>query len=675
MKVSIVKTNGEHLIEIDGRLYPPLSFKSFRPNPRNISEFYQAGVRLYSVLSSGIISALGVPYSHFGESWVGDGEYDFEPVDRQLDMFIENAPDGYFAPMFQLDTRRWYIEKRGVPNSFTHLSQIAGDEDYRSAAAGYLKAVVSHCEEKYGDRIYGYFLLGGTTTEWFSDLDYEAPHPIKEAAYRRYTGDDNARLPTREQLERTGGNFLEPSELNVYDARRFHAELISDLILYFAHELKVTVNYQKLVGLYYGYLFELGTPRLHNAGHLDYERVFLSPDIDMISSPSSYGYRSQTDPSGFMVTQTTLYAHDKLYFLEFDHRTHTIPDRLCEPIVNENGNLLYDSRLFPGADSKCKNDAESVNLMYRDFLLCQANGTAMWWFDMFDGWFRSERMMYAVKHMLELERQLRGADKSSAAEVAVFAEGESMYHVRKSSPIASRTLCGLRRVLAATGVPYDVYSIADVSLPEVKGYKLYIFVNQYDISDETKRYIDENCRLPGKTVCWLYAPNYAKRDGCAVSRVSETVGMNVVESENPHGDILYKNQPVEQLASGPYFSVDDVSARPIAYWRDGRVAAAEKPQDGIKSIYYCGQLPPPELLRQIFNESGIFSYSDRPDVYIYVKRAFVGVYNASDTDAIITVGRDGVYRDLIGGGEFTAVNGRLKLPWRELRAYLLVTAD
>ena len=102
MKVSIVKNGGEHLIEIGGRLYVPLSFKSFRPNPRNISEFYEAGVRLYSVLSSGIISALGVPYSRFGESWVGDGEYDFEPVDRQLDMFIENAPDGYFAPLAAL---------------------------------------------------------------------------------------------------------------------------------------------------------------------------------------------------------------------------------------------------------------------------------------------------------------------------------------------------------------------------------------------------------------------------------------------------------------------------------------------------------------------------------------------------------------------------------------------
>ena len=61
-----------------------------------------------------------------------------------------------------------------------------------------------------------------------------------------------------------------------------------------------------LAGLTPIFDFSRNTLELHNAGHLDYERVFLSPDIDMISSPSSYGYRSQTDPSGFMVTQTTL---------------------------------------------------------------------------------------------------------------------------------------------------------------------------------------------------------------------------------------------------------------------------------------------------------------------------------------------------------------------------------
>ena len=237
MKVSVTRDHGMLKVDIDGRLYAPLSFKSFRPNPKNISEFYQAGVRLFSVLSSGIICALGVPYSRFGESWVGEGKYDFSAIDRQMDMFIENAPDGYFAPMFQIDTRPWYLESHpDAPNSFTHLTWAAYNEEWKRAAAEYLKEAIKHCEAKYGDRIYGYFLLGGMTTEWLAHPDHEASHPLKEAGFRAFKKDKSARLPSIDELTREGRIFLEKGEENVYDARRFHAETVSDLLLYFAAE-------------------------------------------------------------------------------------------------------------------------------------------------------------------------------------------------------------------------------------------------------------------------------------------------------------------------------------------------------------------------------------------------------------------------------------------------------
>ena len=304
-QAKVVNHNGTLKISINGKEYIPLSFKSFRPNPQNVSEFYNAGVRLFSVLSSGITSALGVPYSLYGESWTGDGEYDFSPIDRQMDMFIQNAPDAYFAPMLQLDTRDWYLAQHpGVPNSFTRLSQIAGDEAWKRAAADYMKAAISHIEEKYGDRVYGYFMLCGTTTEWFSEYDYEEPNSIKNNAYKIWRKDSDAALPSREALGRPGDVFLEEDEHEVYLARKFHNKLIADLILYFAHEAQEILHKNKLLGVYYGYLFELGGERLYNAGSLGYEKVFLSPDINMISSPSSYSYREAFDPSAFMVRRT-----------------------------------------------------------------------------------------------------------------------------------------------------------------------------------------------------------------------------------------------------------------------------------------------------------------------------------------------------------------------------------
>lgn len=673
-QVKIVRDNGILKLSINGRRYHPLSFKSFRPNPKNVSEYYAAGVRLFSVLSSGVTSALGVPYSLYGESWVGDGRYDFSALDRQMDMFIENAPDAYFAPMLQLDTRDWYLKEHPeLPNSFTNLSQTAGDAAWKRAAADYLKAAITHIEEKYGDRVYGYFMLCGTTTEWFSDHDFEAPHPIKNAAYRAWRGDPNAFLPGPDALNREGDVFLGKDEQEVRLARRFHNELIADLILYFAGEAQSVIQKNKLLGVYYGYLFELGGQRLYNAGSLGYEKVLLSPLIDMISSPSAYGYRGISDPSAFMVTQKTLDAHNKIYFLEFDHITHVAPERITDGLDSHSSNCKMVT--IPGAANKCKNETESLNLMYRDFVLCMSKGAALWWFDMFDGWFRSEGMMNAVGRMLEIAQQLSKRPAESAAQIAVFAEGESMYRARKSANLATLCLSDIRRTLAACGAPYDLYSIADLALPEADRYQLYIFVNQYDMGKETRALIEETCRRKGKTILWLYAPDYATDGSLKVENISEITGITAAESRSGHGKMVYRGELYDYPLNPPYFSVSDRDAAPLAFFEDGAAAVAEKEIDGYKSVYCAACNLPAGLLRDILLRSGIFVYSRNDLVYTYVNSGSIGVYNATGMDAEIYLKEDGVYTDLIGGETFVCKNGTLKIKNREINAHLLVKKE
>lgn len=669
MNVKLTRHLGRLKIDINGKLYEPMSFKSFRPNPNNVSEFYSAGVRLFSVLTSGLTSALGVPYSLFGESWIGEGKYDFSAIDRQMDMFLENAPDAYFAPMIQIDTRDWYLKAHpDKPNSFTHLSQIAHDEEWRLAAAEYMKAAIRHCEEKYGERIYGYFLLGGTTTEWFSHGDKEASHPIKEAGYRKWSGDDQASLPSLERLNREGSVFLEPDEDDVYRARQFHAETISELVLYFAAEAQTVIRHQKLLGVYFGYLFELGGERLYNDGSLDYERVFFSPDIDMISSPSAYGYRKITDPSAFMVTQKTLDDHNKLYFLEFDHITHVAPEEIRDglDVTSSNRSIVK----IPGSKSKCKNETESLNLMYRDFILCNANRAALWWFDMFDGWFRSDGMMAAVSHMLKLSKSLGAIATESVAEIAVIAEGKSMYRARKSARLATECLSNIRRTLAECGCAYDLYSVGDCDEALSRPYKLYVFVNQYDMPDSAS--IHKRLRNSGKSALWLYAPAYATNGQLSTSAIQNATGICVNEQISSNGGIVWADSVIDYGLDAPYYNVDDPNATPLAYFENGTVAVAYREPEGYRSVYAATCNLPSGLLRQIAADAGAFVYSDNDFVYVYPNSASVGVYNATDEDAIIHLPEDGVYIDMIEGGRYTCKDGNLYLAKKSIRSYLLI---
>ena len=671
MKVEIKRINGVLKVVVNGAVYDPLSFKSFRPNPQNISEFYQAGVRLFSVLTTGLISALGVPYSLFGESWIGEGEYDFSAIDSQMDLFLENAPDAYFAPMIQIDTRDWYLAAHPEkPNSFTHLSQIAHDEEWRAAAANYLCAAIRHCEERYGDRIYGYFILGGTTTEWFSHWDKEASHPIKEAGYRQWLGDDSAVLPSLERLNRAGDVFLSNAEEDVYQARRFHAESISNLILYFAREAQTVIKHEKLLGVYFGYLFELGGERLYNDGSLDYERVFFSHDIDMISSPSSYAYRKLGDPSAFMVTQKTLDDHNKLYFLEFDHITHVAPEEIHDSLDEDAPNKGLVK--IPGSKSKCKNETESLNLMYRDFLLCNANRTALWWFDMFDGWFRSEGMMNAVSHMLQMSKCFEDWQTESVAEIAVFAEGESMYRARKSANLATLCLSDIRRTLAECGCAYELYSMGDFEQVDLNRYKLILFVNTYELTTQKRKMIADRLCNSGKTALWLYAPAYATRGCCEVNEIEKVTHIHVSKSTNAHGGLVFEDTVARYDLSAPYFAIDDEDATPIAHFEDGAIAVAERIIDGYRSVYTATCNLPSVLLRKIARSAGAFVYSEYDRIYVYPNSSSVGVYNAMDGESIVALREDGDYRDLIGGQIYRCLNGKICLPPKPIRAYLLV---
>lgn len=671
MKAKVTRHNGRLKVDIDGQLFDPLSFKSFRPNPQNIWEFYQAGCRLFSVLTTGLTSALGVPYSLFGESWVGEGRYDFSAIDQQMDMFLANAPDGYFAPMIQIDTRNWYLESHpDVPNSFTHLSQAAYYEPWRKAAAEYLKAAIRHCEEKYGERIYGYFLLGGTTTEWFSEWDKEASHPIKEAGYRRWIGDKNAMLPILDRLNRNGPVFLRHDEEDIYRARRFHSQTISDLVLFFAQEAQSVIRHKKLLGVYFGYLFELGGERLYNVGSLDYERVFFSDDINMISSPSAYGYRKLLDPSAFMVTQKTLDRHNKLYFLEFDHITHVAPEEIKDDLDERASNRIIVK--IPGSKSKCKNETESLNLMYRDFILCNANQTALWWFDMFDGWFRSDGMMNAIGHMLKTAKDLGQLPTESVAQIAVIAEGESMYRARKSANLATVCLSDIRRTLAQCGCAYELFSVGDIDDLLRRSYKVYLFINQYDIPAERKKQIIESLGNSGKMAIWLYAPGYATDGKCQAAAITDITGMRVAQREESHGGILYENCVMDTGLAQPYFSVEEEAAVPMAWFEDGTVAVAYRDTDGYRSVYAAACNIPSGLLRRIAADAGVFVYSNHDRVYVYPNSTAVGVYNATDANAVIHLPQDGRYRDLIEGGHYECKNGIAVLPLKPIRAYLLI---
>lgn len=666
MNVKLEKCGGAVKINIDGRIIEPLSFKSFRPTARNISDFYKAGVRVFDILTSGIICKLGVPYSLYGESWIDDNTYDFEPIDRQIELFMENAPEAYFALMIQIDTREWYCEKHGVPYTFTHLSQEVCDREWREASKEYLRQVVRHTEEKYGDRFYGYFILGGQTTEWFSAEDDEETYPTKLEAYKKYMNDENAVIPSKAERDVSSERvYLDPEkEKNLISYRKFHSEIIADAIVEYAHTVKEETNYKKLCGVYYGYLFELDNKRLWDAGTMSYEKVFDCPDIDMISSPSSYGHRAYDSVSAVMVTSDTLDVRDKLYFLEFDHITHLAPKVI--PAMSGRETIP-----IPGHDSKFKSESETIDVMRRDFMLCCARRLALWWFDMFEGWFYSDNMMSEIKRFIEIAKEITSRNNTvSNSEICVIAEGgESLCCVNKLSGVNTVLFGRQRDGLGRMGAPYDIYSVCDLEKIKYDGYKLVIFLDRYKMSEEQRSFIEEKVKTSGRTVMFFGFAGGIDDDGLNAAAASEAIGMNVKLDVGENKAEAYGHTCGNGKRQTRVYC-DDAEATVLGRFSDGKTSLAMKENNGCKCVFSSIGALDGDVFRKIAEIAGVHIYTDKCPVY--VNSDIIGLYMNSGEDVTVSLCEDGTYFDAFTGNEYVSENKKIEVKHGGYRSVMLL---
>lgn len=663
MQAKIEKRNGLLKIKIDNRYFEPLSFKTFRPSDRNISDFYKSNVKLQCILSSGMTSYLGVPYSLFGESWIGNRIYDFSAVDRQIELFIKNAPDDYFALMLQLDTRDWWlIENPECSNSFFKLSQTAGCEKWREAAADYMQAMIKHVEDKYGERFYGYFLLGGMTTEWFSYDDFGEGHPYKEAAYRKYTGDSTIAIPEESIREHTSkGVFRDPKQdADAVRYWKFHHELIADTILYFAEKAQEVLKHRKLLGLYFGYLLELSEDRLLNVGHLAYEKVFASDNIDMIASPSSYHHRKFDQTSAFMTTVDSLRLHNKIYFLEFDHITHLAP-----PSV--------EGRNIPGYTSKLKNEEETISVMRRDYMMCLAKGVALWWFDMFEGWFYSDGMMKEIKNMVKISEYMSEFDVKQNAEIAVFAHGESMYYIDKKSGLNTALLDRQREGLNRMGAPYDIFSLCDMDKIDLDKYKMVIFLNTFTFTDGQRTVINEKVKSGNKSVVWVYAPDYIQVGGLSLKAVSEMTGIMLTDINRTDNTVVTeKGEYGTERPVSPCFAANDPMCSVLGTYKNGGEAAFVSKDCGRYVSYYSGMGNiDGDSLRMIAKAAGVHIYTNDGSP-VYANSRICGVYPACDGEITVHFEKDGMVKELFENECFEIKNKKLALQVKKGEAKLFL---
>ncbi len=669
----IIDRNGYPVFSFRGEELAPVMFRSFRPTPANISLFARAGVRISQIMVSGQMNGMDIPYSLYGPVWVDEHSYDFDAFERQLQAFTTFAPDSYYLIFIQLDTpAQWLLRHPESVSSFSNLQAGCQDEEWKAAAAEYLKTFIEYCETKHGSKICGYMISAGRSCEWFSGTDLK--HPLIREAYLGKAQTKAGKVPVLSSYE-TGKSILRKKNSKEMDFLRFCENNTADIALYFSAEAQKVLNHKKPLGLFGGYFALRNNALLTNL----FEKVWESADVDMICSPAMYDdFRKLSNASAMTIPIDSLKMAGKLHINELDHRTE-LAYYPCEyPVLPPKKRMGY--RLLPGnlMDDCYKTHFESEMVLRRELASCLQKSSAFWWFDFYGGYYGDDRYERMLRQHVDIYKRITSArtGRKNLSGTAVIVQTPAMSYIRDGGGLQKALVYDNIREIAKSGALYDVYNLADLRNIDLTGYRCVIFLNVLDPDEETESYIRENMNCAYKI--WIYAAGLV---GKSVARMSELIGMKIREVHPiPKAPDMFKEQEKlkvqeEETAEDtvgmisewegfqlgferkitPSFYVEDPEASELTRYREnGLVSAAAKG----KNFYFAYGSLPAALWRHLFHLAGVHLYS-QVNGALYANSHFIS-YQTSETENVaLNVGRNGVVEELFDGGRYEITDGLL----------------
>ena len=523
-----------------------MAYRSFKPQLEMTKNFANMGVNTVSFISSNCMNSLGEPYCDYPPIWIGPGTYDFSSLDSQINDIRSANPAAEMICIIDLNAPHWWVRynmyKEGLDrsaDSLTELGRVASNPLWRKETGDYLKAFLKHSGTNYSDCICAYVLSCGTTSEWF-DLSLGAESPSKIAAYRSWCVDHGENsfvdIPTQSVRDNITHGFLRDpgKDKQAIDYWRFCNSQIADTALYYAEITQKEIEHRVALGIFFGYIMEL--TNLPSEGHLDYEKVYSSPDLDFFIAPGPYGARELGSWGGSMVATGTINLKGKIFLQEIDHRTHTA------------NRFPAESKGFTGYPYFWKNRKESIAGLRREFAFTFVEGNALWWFDMWSGWYKDEVIRKEIAKMSEVWKKHYKKEYESATEIAVFLDPESVYYMDSSNKMYEDSLSEIRFSLGKVGAPYKVFSVNDIENIDLKKFKLLIFPNLYVVDDSKRKLLKKACKN-NRTILWLYAPGIISDGQYNEANVEKLAGVNfgtegIIKTKMGNWNSVYSFKPL-----------------------------------------------------------------------------------------------------------------------------------
>ena len=613
------------------------------PFPGQVALARDAGVRLISTS----MPACWLPPEE-PENWEG--------IDKVMNTIIAVHPTALIVPRVSANSPGWWIEQHPEaqmmfegkkPGRFATVSS----RRYRRDVAAHFEKLCRHLLEAFPEHFAGIHPAGQNSAEWFYDKSwgplvsgYEPPTLVAWQQWLKRHGEEDAEtaeIPTPEERHGAPNGVLRDpaSERRLIQFNHFWQEEMADCVLEVAAACRRGTEGQKLVVIFYGYVFEFhplrnGAPY---SGHYKLGKVLQSPDIDILCSPISYFDRQWQGTAPCMTVAESVARSGKLWLNEDDTRTY----------------LAQTTRYGGVADL-----AQTRAVMRRNTAQAALRGFGTWWMDLPGrGWFNDPRIWEEHTRLDALDKAMLTRSAPFRPGIAAIIDEGSVCHLSGKSHAAARPLVyEARAALGRCGAPYGQYLLEDVTTGHVPA-KLQVFLAAWALSPEQRREL-RKARAPGTTRVWAYAPGFILPDRASVDGMREVTGFahrqvsldtpvsQPTETGRRHGltEVWGQKAPVT-----PLFTVVPQAGDEIwATYSDGSPSVILRRGNAGIDVFIGTPAWTSALMRALADTAGVHLYT-RVDASVWAAEDYVSIHAMSDGPLKVNIGKPGPVADAFTG--------------------------
>ncbi len=638
----IIRHGNAFLLEVNGEKLPLYAYLTYQPEKGCYEDFKKIGVRLFFctmyACDRGINQNSGIRPFRSG-FWKGYGKYDFSEVDADLRTVTGNSKPGeiYIIPRLMVEAPSWWDEEN--PNEVcrdahgTPLHQSFHSKKWIEDVEQMLCDLQKWVQESGWDRyVIGWHIAAGNTEEFIRPnhrpkqmIDYSEPARkdfclfAKEkygsiekanAVWRKsFASFEDISLPTA--MQRIYGNHGslhdEKSEKFVIDYYAFMNAGMAKAADALCAAAKRVTEHQQIIGAFYGYLACSSETGQHAASLL-----FTSENVDFIASPFAYtDNRGQGVDWQFQGSIESAALHGKPWFMEADVRTHLSRPisesfKKADPYVNR----AYDGPVWYGPDTV----EGSLGQMKKAFAKVLTHNTAIWWFDMWGGWYKDERYMdfHQKAYRLYAETMLSGG-VTNASETALFMDDATFYRFTPGAISATQNQAVWKH-LGKIGAPYKMFMMDDLPDIDPENFRMAIFCTPCDWTAERLSALEK----------W-------KKDGRAL------VFLGCGEQERASGFVLDEAPWNEKLPENQEMGAVETPLRRIALTEHDIVLKKDemgalcvlRREENFSVCASISMVPEENTLRDLLNGAAGMLYNTAGDV-VYASEDYIAVHAASD---------------------------------------------